>query len=166
MKSIIKSSPFWGDTTYIDTDSVFSQMDNVFQDVFGNFFDRENRKSSLDVFERSAYPRLDIRDESTQYVIDIEVPGLTREDVKVEVKNGVLIVRGEKCQRQQQQVKEAKYIRKELKKSSFSRQICSLSDNCDVDKILAAFKDGLLTVTIPKKINDQKSDPVKQINIS
>lgn len=163
MKSLTKWSPFGGSSTYIDTDSVFSQMDSVFREVFSPLTDEEE-KSSLSLFERAAYPRLDFRDEGNQFVVDIEVPGLTREDITAEIKNNVLIIRGEK--RQDKEDKKGTYIRRELKRSSFSRQICELTPNCDVDKIEAVFTNGLMTITIPKKQveppkNDVKTIPIK-----
>lgn len=147
-------------TPTLDPDSLFSQMDSLFHDLFAPLTERE---SSLSLFEQSAYPRLDIRDEPSQFVVDIEVPGLSKEDIKVEVNNNVLIVRGDK--RKELEEKQGTYIRRELKRSSFSRQICTLNDNCDVDNISASFKDGMLTVIIPKKALEPPRQDVKQITI-
>ena len=107
---------------------------------------------------------MDTRDESDKVVVEVEVPGLSKEDVKVELNENVLIVRGEK----KKDVKEEKgnYIRRELKRSSFSRQVCRLNDNCDVEKIDASFKNGILIVTIPKKKVEQTTPQIKQIPVN
>lgn len=158
--TLMRRSPFLTSTP-IDPDSVFSQMDSLFHDLFGPVTKNE---SSLSLFEQAAYPRLDIRDEANQFVVEVEVPGLAKEDVKVEVNNNVLIVRGDK--RKEVEEKQGTYIRRELKRSSFSRQVCALNENCDVDKIGASFKDGMLTITIPKKAVEPPKDTVRQITIA
>jgi HSP20 family protein len=152
-----KYSPVW-----LDSDSVFSQMENFFQEAFSPFL--TDVGSSLSLFEKSAYPRLDIREEPDKIVVDVETPGLSKEDVKVEVDNDVLIIRGEK-RNELTEEKKGKYLRKELKRSSFSRQVCTLNDNCDTDKIDASFKDGLLTITIPKKVVDKPKIAPKSIAV-
>lgn len=156
--ALIRRSPFL--TSTLDPDSMFSQMDSLFHDLFGPITEKE---SSLSLFEQAAYPRLDIRDEPNQFVVDVEVPGLSKEDVKVEVNNNVLIVRGDK--RKEVEEKQGTYIRRELKRSSFSRQVCALNENCDVENIGASFKDGMLTVTIPKKALEPPKQEVKQITV-
>lgn len=158
MKSLVRYNPaHWS----LDHDSFFNQMDNFFRDTFEEIFD-DPKNSSLSLFERSGYPRLDIRNETDKVVVDVEVPGLSKEDVKVEVNEGILVVRGDK--RNEINEKKSNWIRRELKRSSFSRQVCTLNDNCDVDKIEATFKDGILTINIPKKQPDTIKQP-KQIEV-
>lgn len=146
----------------VDSDSLFTQFDNLFHDRFADFF--EDGPSSLKLFEHSAYPRLDIRDEPDKVIVDVEVPGLVKEDIKVEVNEDVLIIRGDK--RKEVEDKRGNFIRKELKRSSFSRQVCHLSENCDVDKISADFKNGMLTVIVPKKKVEPQKSQVKTITIN
>lgn len=161
MKSLIKRSPF-GTPSFIDTDSVFSQMDSLLRDTFGVLNDRDS--DSLTVFEQAAYPRLDIRDEPTQVVVDVEVPGHTKEDIKIEVIDNVLIVRGEKNKSLEE--KKGTYLRRELKRSSFSRQVCRFDESyCETDKIDATFKDGLLTIVVPKKKIEPPKQNVRSIQI-
>ena len=146
---------------FIDHDSIFSQMDNYFRDTFEPFFDDDT--SLISLFERSAFPKCDIKELPDKIIATVEIPGLDKENVKVEVVENVLVVRGNK--RSDIEDKNEKYLRRELKRSSFSRQICVLSDNLDVDKIDAAFLNGLLNITIPKKIKDAPKLPPKNIEI-
>jgi HSP20 family protein len=148
MNNCLKDAQKW-----LDAKSVLSQIDNYIQCLFLPYFD--NSSSSLTLLEKTAYPRLDIRDEPDKIVVNVETPGLSKEDVKVEVNEGNLIVRGEK-RKETTEDGNGLYIRKEIKKSSFSRQICKLMDNCNIDKIDASFKDGMLTIIIPKKVADKK----------
>lgn len=147
---------------WLDSDSVFSQMDNFFKDVFNPYL-LDTPNTSLSLFEKSAYPRLDIRDEPDRIVVEVETPGLNKEDIKVEVDNDVLIVRGEK--RKDVEEKKGNYIRRELKHSSFSRQVCTLNENCETDKIDASFKNGILEIVIPKKKVEEKKIQPKQIAV-
>jgi len=160
MNALVRKNP--QSSFLVDPESVFSQFDSIFRDRFSDILD--GTTPSLSLFERATYPRLDIRDESDKVVVEVEVPGLSKEDVKVELNENVLIVRGEK----KKDVKEEKgnYIRRELKRSSFSRQVCRLNDNCDVEKIDASFKNGILIVTIPKKKVEQTTPQIKQIPVN
>ena len=79
-------------------------------------------------------------------LLEAEVPGLTKDDVSVEVKDNILAVSGE---RKVKRDDDAVYVRKELKRSSFKRSF-SLGDNLDSERISAEFENGILTITIPK----------------
>jgi HSP20 family protein len=156
---IRRPSPF-----LVDSDSIFNQFENLFRERFSDFFEPSSAES-LSLFEKSAYPRLDIRNEPDKVVVDVEVPGLTKEDIKVEINDGVLIVRGDK--RKDTEEKGGNYIRKELKRSSFSRQVCQLNENCDIDRISADFVAGMLTIIVPKKKVESTQKPqVKQVVIN
>ena len=77
-----------------------------------------------------------------------EIPGLDKKDLHVEVEEGVLTVSGEKSHGFFDETK-AKVLRRELKHSSFKRQF-TLGDMLDGDNISANFKDGILSIEIPK----------------
>ncbi len=76
-----------------------------------------------------------------------EIPGLDKKDLNIEVEDGKLTISGDK--HGTFDVEGAKVLRRELKQSSFKRQF-ELGDLLDGDKIKANFKDGLLSIDIPK----------------
>ena len=92
-------------------------------------------------------PRVDISETDKEFVINAEIPEVKKEDVKVNVENGVLTLKGER--KQEKEEKDKKFHRIERFHGSFCRSF-ALPDNIDEDKIDATFKDGMLKLTIPK----------------
>jgi HSP20 family protein len=94
-------------------------------------------------------PAVDVREEDKRYLIEAELPGLSEKDVKLELKSGVLELSTEK--KEETEEKEgSKWIRHERREASFRRSFI-LPEDADGEKIVASFKDGLLTVELPKK---------------
>lgn len=92
-------------------------------------------------------PRVDISETDGEFVIKAEIPEVKKEDVKVNVDNGVLTIQGER--RQEKEEKGRKFHRVERSYGSFVRRF-TLPENVDDSGIRASFKDGLLNLQIPK----------------
>ena len=92
-------------------------------------------------------PRVDIVETDAAFVIKAEAPEVKKEDVKVTVDNGVLTVSGER--KQEKEEKGKKFHRVERYYGSFCRSF-TLPDNVDEENIKATFKDGMLSLEIPK----------------
>lgn len=132
--SLIKVDPFRG------IDTVFRRMN----EVFDGFQDGGVR------FEIGEFtPRVDICDEAEAVTFNAELPGLDKNDVKITITdNSVLTIRGEK--KREAKLEEKNYTRIERNYGSFSRSF-SLPKDLKTEAIRANFKDGLLSVSIPKK---------------
>ena len=78
------------------------------------------------------------------------VPGMKKEDFKVEIDNNMLTISSEKEEQKEETRKKDNYIRKEFNYQSFFRSF-SLPEYIDEDKVEASYKDGILHVTIAKK---------------
>jgi len=92
-------------------------------------------------------PRTDIAETDKEIVIDVELPGLNRDDIKVEVKDNTLTVTGER--KQENKKENAECCRVERHYGKFERTF-GLPDTVVDDKIAATYKDGVLTLTLPK----------------
>ena len=92
-------------------------------------------------------PRVDMHETDTDVVLDIELPGIDRKDVKVEVRDGFLTVSGER--KFERKGKEDGYRSVERRYGRFERSF-SLGDTVDPEKITAAVENGVLTLTVPK----------------
>jgi len=92
-------------------------------------------------------PRVDIHETNDDILIDVELPGIVKKDIKVEVKDNMLTITGER--KQERKVEGTECCRSERHYGKFERTF-SLTDTVDADKINAAFKDGILTLTLPK----------------
>jgi HSP20 family protein len=92
-------------------------------------------------------PSVDISETTAEYVIEAEIPEVKKEDVRVTLENGVLTVRG--MRRQEPEEKGRKYHRVERSYGSFVRSF-SLPDEVNDAQVQAVFKDGILTLHLPK----------------
>jgi len=103
-------------------------------------------------------PAVDLYEESDRFVIKAELPGLDRKDIEVDLNDRVLTLKGERSF--ENEVKEDGYYRKERAFGKFHRAF-TLPANLNADEIKAEFKDGLLTINIPKP----EEEKPKQITI-
>ena len=92
-------------------------------------------------------PRVDISENKEAFLVKAEVPGIEPKDIQLSLENGVLILRGEKHQESEQ--KDERFYRTERTYGSFVRSL-RLPANVDGTKVNAVFKNGLLTVMLPK----------------
>jgi HSP20 family protein len=92
-------------------------------------------------------PAADIAEKDNQYVVKMELPGVTKDDVKIAVQNNVLVIQGEK--KQEKMSKGSEYQRVERSYGSFQRTF-TLPTTVKTEGIEATFANGILTVTLPK----------------
>ena len=92
-------------------------------------------------------PVVDIYEDEEMIVVKAELPGVDKEDIKVDLKDGILTLGGERSH--EKEVKEEHYYRKERAFGRFHRSF-AVPAEIDPDKIKAEFKDGVLKVEIPK----------------
>jgi len=93
-------------------------------------------------------PAIDVREEEGRYVVEAELLGLSEKDVKLELKDGLLSLSTATSEEKKDEGK--KWLRRERREFAFSRSF-ELPEDVDGEKIEATFKDGLLTVHLPKK---------------
>ena len=105
------------------------------------------------------FAALDVTEEAGQYTVKADVPGLKKEDVHLSFDNGILTIEGERKSETEQ--KDKNYHRIERSYGKFARGL-NLGFGVDADAIKADYKDGVLTITVPKS---EKAKP-KSIDIS
>ena len=111
----------------------------------------------LSTDENSFRPRTDIAETEKQFELHIALPGMQKEEIKIEVKNDVLTISGER-----KEVKEENktFHHTETRYGKFSRSF-QLNENADSSKVSAKFKNGILEVVIPKtKVEEAKTTVV------
>ncbi len=92
-------------------------------------------------------PAVDIAEKDAEYVVKVELPGLSKDDVKISTQDNVLTIRGEK--KEEKESKGSTYHRVERAYGSFQRSF-TLPTTVKSDNIEASFNDGMLTITLPK----------------
>ena len=132
-------------------------LNETLNSVFGNqlFTNWENMNLT-----KSYTPKVNITEDRDTFNIKMELPGLTREDVKLAVENNVLSVSGQK--KEETKTEDKNVIVNELFYGEFSRNF-NLSKDIKIDAIDAEFKDGILNITLPKV--EEAKPVVKEINI-
>jgi HSP20 family protein len=130
-----------------------SEMDRLF-DRFANGFGLPSVEPFWPQDMALAAPAVDISEDDKAYTVTAELPGIQEKDIDVSVSNGVLTLKGEK--RQEKEEKDKNHYLSERSYGSFQRSF-TLPDNIDQDKISAAFAKGVLTVSLPKTAEAQKT---------
>lgn len=125
-----------------DIMSVRDEMNHLFNEVFSRPRDEEGTWLS-----GAWTPPVDIYETSDALVLKAEIPGFSKEDVSVELKDHTLILKGER--QREAEVKEENYQRLERAYGTFQRSFL-LPTTVDQEKVKASYKDGVLELRLPK----------------
>ena len=131
-----------------------SNLDRVFDDFFGT-------TNLRNYYRQNFSPDIDIRETKDKVIVEAELPGLEREEVKVNYENGSLKISGEKKTETTQE--EAKVYVAERGYGTFQRVIPLNEDYIDAGKIEAQFKNGILTIEIAK--SEQKKEKLIEVKV-
>jgi HSP20 family protein len=107
-------------------------------------------------------PAVNIFENKNEFSIEVAAPGLDKKDFSVDFHNNVLSI---SCQKEfENEQQDEKIMRREFSYTAFKRSF-SLPDGADNEKIKANYKEGILTITIPKR-EEAKEKPARQVTIS
>jgi HSP20 family protein len=98
-------------------------------------------------FGQTSVPPVDVRETDSEYLMEVEIPGLTEKDVVVKLDNNLLTISSAKEEKKEE--KKNGYVLRERKSSQFSRSFV-LPEGVDREKIAAEFKNGVLHLNFPK----------------
>lgn len=107
-------------------------------------------------------PKVNIKETADAFMVEMAVPGLKKSDFQIDLENQVLSISTEK--KDESEHKEENYTRREFGYSSFKRTF-TLPESVNEDKIDARYKEGILSVYLPKK-EEAKQKPPRTIKIS
>ena len=107
--------------------------------------------------------KTDIKEKKDKYLIDIDLPGYDKENIKLEVENGYLIVHAT-IDNNNEEKEEGRFVRKERYMGSCSRSFY-VGDEVKSEDVKASFKNGTLKIEIPKKEENSKLSEKKYIQI-
>lgn len=134
-----------------NSSSIFDDEINQLFDNFFRGFGSPSYGSGKDLLEGMTSgilkPRLDLGATDKEYTISVEIPGVNKKNVSLELLHDTLIIRGEKNQEKEEKNKH--FYRRERSYGSFQRTL-SLPEDVDKDKVRADFKNGVLNITIPR----------------
>ena len=132
-------------------------MPKIFDDDFfrDDFFDRKDRNFNL--------MKTDIREDDKSYLLDIDLPGYSKDDIKIDITDGYLTINA-KVEKEDNDEKK-NYVRRERFTGEVTRSFY-VGEDIKEDEVKATFKNGILTLEVPKlNLEDKKKDK-KYIEIS
>ena len=137
---------------FFDRDTFLTPFDKMFDQMVETQFPDVVKSVGVKPYQGSAYPKVNVYEYDDKVGIVAEIPGLDKKQLNVEVEDGILTVSGDKHGVWEEEG--AKVIRRELKASSFKRSF-ELGELLDGDNINANFKDGVLSIEIPKTVPEK-----------
>ena len=131
----------------ISRDNFLTPFEKMFDDMFETNFPEVAQTVGVNPFSNSAYPKVNVYEYEDKVGVVAEIPGIDKKNLSVDVEDGVMTIKGSKhgCDEDT----DATVLRRELKHSAFERKF-SLGESLDGDNIKANFKDGILSIEVPK----------------
>ena len=140
MNKIYKVNP-----SHLSRDEFLTPFDKIFDQLMNKSFPTFQEEVGVS-FNQGAYPKVNVYEYDDKVGIVAEIPGLDKKNVTVDVEDGTLTISGDK---HGFDTDGGKCITRELKQSSFKRSF-TLGEHLSGDDISAKFKDGMLSISIPK----------------
>lgn len=106
-----------------------------------------NQDQGEEIATRTWTPPVDVRETEEAFIVSAELPGLSREDIDITLENNILRVAGER--KLERDEKKDNYHRIERSYGAFTRAF-AMPSQVDAERVQADFKDGVLTITVPK----------------
>ena len=131
----------------ISRDNFLAPFDKMFDSMFETNFPEVAQTVGVNPFSSTAYPKVNVYEYNDSVRVVAEIPGIDKKDLNVEVEDNVMTIKGSKHGFDEDT--DATVLRRELKHSAFERKF-TLGESLDGDNINANFKDGILSIKIPK----------------
>lgn len=142
----------------VDAFKELKEMEDRFHNLFPDTF------SSFETNIAGFSPSVNTREGDYAYHIEVDLPGVQKKDIKVEVKDNRITISGER--KSKKEVKEEGYYRLESNYGKFERSF-AVPDGVDSENVKASCEDGVLEVTLPKLVADKdKKKKSKQIKVA
>jgi len=129
-----------------DRDAFLTPFDKMYDQMMEVHFPEVSQQVGVNPMQGTAYPKVNVYEYDDKVGIVAEIPGLDKKNVSVEVEENVLTISGDKHGFEDDG---GKCITRELKHSSFKRSF-NLGEHLDGEDVSANFKDGMLSISIPK----------------
>jgi len=143
----------------VKRNSVWPKKYDPFFDNFWNWPSKE-----LSNFD-GLVPKVQISETNTEHIVEVELPGITEDNLNVTINNGYLTIEAKKEEHKEEK-EDGKIYYSEISSGSYSRTVRLSNDvEQDVDKLTAKYKNGVLKVSLPKIINEKIEEPEKNTSV-
>ena len=144
-------------------DEWLTPFDRMFDDMLGSLFPAVAKDVGSDFFAQGSYPKVNVINNAEDVTIEAAIPGMEKDDVTVEVTDGILTISG--ASNQDGEIQDSQYVKREIKKSSFKRSF-RLGENLDPESISGSYDKGVLTLVLPKVKPAEEESKTRTIKIS
>jgi HSP20 family protein len=145
----------WNNDVY----NPFSEFERL-QDEINELFNYNKSPNTQGLFDRTVSPAIDVVENKDNFEVVCDLPGVRRDELDISVTQDVLTIKGEKKDKATEEGKEKKTFKKEIWEGNFQRTL-SLPTTVDTSKVEAELKNGVLTISLPKK----EEEKPKQISV-
>ncbi|SFB95814.1 Hsp20/alpha crystallin family protein [Butyrivibrio sp. YAB3001] len=145
---------------------IFDEMDDLFGRGFFNWNDSDvcrNGHTGNNTACGTNLMRTDVIEKDNCYQLEAELPGFNKEDISIDLKNDILTISATHSDNKDEKDNEGKYIRRERRSSSYQRSFHV--EGLKPDDIIAQYRNGVLTVSIPKKEALPEKEEVTRIEV-
>tara|TARA_B100000287_G_C20198595_1_gene609054 strand:+ start:122 stop:598 length:477 start_codon:yes stop_codon:yes gene_type:complete len=129
------------------TTELITPFDSLLNELFNDNFPVLTKSFGEDFFVKGSYPKVNVIDNDNDIIIEAAVPGMSKEDITLNVKDDVLTISGKS--NQNDKYTNGSFLRREIKKSRFERSF-ALGENLNKEAITASCNSGILVLTLPK----------------
>ncbi|MCK5076092.1 MAG: Hsp20/alpha crystallin family protein [Calditrichia bacterium] len=144
-------------TKTINPENDVKKINGNFSNLLNELFNHRHVKENI-MCENVWAPRVNVVEDKNEFLLEIDLPGVSEKDVKITAHNEKLDIEGER-----KACSEKIYIREEISKGKFCRSF-KLPDNVESNKIEAAFKNGILSIKLTKKEESKPKEVSIKIN--
>lgn len=140
--------------------TLLPNVSRFFDDDWDTLFDWTSRNFSK---TDTTLPSVNVKENEDAFIVEMAAPGMKKDDFQIELKDNILTIRSEV--KGEKDNSDSSYTRREFSYRSFQRSFNLNNQVVDDAKIAASYRDGILSITIPKK-EEAKPKPAKVIKIS
>ena len=124
---------------------LYDELDRMFDGFWRGF-----GPTAANQAPRVLAPRMDVTETENEYRVEAELPGLEEKDIQVTLENGVLTLAGERKEEREENDEKRGFMHRESFRGRFERSL-ALPENADEKGVTASYKNGVLTLAIPKR---------------
>jgi HSP20 family protein len=146
------------------TTKVLTRMNDMFPDMFEDFFKPWNEKFSRNMWGKMlTVPAVNIIEDDKSFTLSLAAPGLKKEDFHIQMNGTMLTISSEK--EEQKEEKDERMTRNEYNFTSFTRTF-NVPEDIEMKKIAANYENGVLTLMLPKKEEAKRMMQTKNIKVN
>ena len=130
-----------------------NNIEKMFHDMWNRYFRHEARPDLVSYIGLGHLPKMDVIDREKEIFVKAELPGIDKKDLDVSITNNQLVIKAKSCHEEKEE--KGDFLKQEISKSEIYRSVL-LPGDVDAEKVKTTFKNGVLTLTLPKQADSYR----------